>query len=49
VVNALPLGTYGVYVGGELKRVAVLVSRSEEIAVDLEVADSEADLVLLRA
>ena len=49
VVKVLPLGTYGVYVDGELRRLAVLASRSEEIAVDLEVADSEVDLVLLRA
>lgn len=49
VVKALPPGTYGVYVDGELKRVAVSASRSEEIAVDLDVGDKEVDLVLQRA
>jgi hypothetical protein len=49
VVTALPPGTHGVDVDGELKRVAVSASRSEEIAVDLDVGDKDVDLVLLRA
>jgi hypothetical protein len=48
-VKTLPSGTYGIYINGELKRVAVVASQSEEIAVDLEVGGQEVDLVLLRA
>jgi hypothetical protein len=49
VVKMLPPGTYGVYVDGELKRVANIASPTEEITVDLEVGREEVDLVLLRA
>jgi hypothetical protein len=49
VVKTLPSGTYGIYVNGELKRVAVVASRSDEIAVDLEVGGEDVDLILLRA
>ena len=49
IMRTLPSGTYGVYVDGELKSVASVGSRSEEIAVDLEIAGEEVDLVVLRA
>lgn len=49
VVKMLPLGTYGIYIDGKIKTVAVVVSQSEEVGVDLEVEGREVDLVLLRA
>ena len=49
VVKMLPSGMYGIYIDGELRTVVSIASRSEEIAVDLEVGEKELDLVLLRA
>lgn len=49
VVKRLPTGTYGLYISGELQRVALVASQFEEIAVDLDVGGDEVDLILLRA
>ena len=49
VVKSLPIGTYGIYADGELKRVAHIASLSDEIAEDLQVGEKEVNLVLLRA
>jgi hypothetical protein len=47
VVKMLPIGTYGVYVNGELKFMGTVAGPSDGIAVDLEVGNEEVDLVLL--
>jgi hypothetical protein len=48
VARKLPFGTYGVYVNGELERVAVIKSGSEDFGLNLIVGAEEVDLVLLR-
>ncbi|KAE8453320.1 hypothetical protein EG329_011387 [Mollisiaceae sp. DMI_Dod_QoI] len=48
IVKSLPLGTYGVYVNGELKSVEKVGSVGDEIAVELEVGEVEVNLVVLR-
>jgi Linalool dehydratase/isomerase len=47
VVKMLPIGTYGVYVNGELKFMGTVAGPSDGITVDLEVGSEEVDLVLL--
>ena len=49
IVRNLPVGTYGVYVDGELKNVAEVTSTSDRIDVELLVAGEDVDLVVLRA
>jgi hypothetical protein len=49
VIHTLPLGTYGVYVNGELEKVAVVTAASPSATIELEVGEQETDLVVLRA
>lgn len=49
VLNQLPVGRYGVYVNGSFSREVVVGAFGEDVAVELEVAGYEADVVIVRA
>lgn len=49
LVPMVPYGTYGVYLNGELQRIANVSQGSEDIAVELTVGAEEVDLVVLKA
>jgi hypothetical protein len=49
LVNNLPIGTYGVYVNGELTKTVAVASTSSQVTVDLIVGWEDVDLVLIHA